>query len=88
MTVFSPHTRVISFRIPENEYESLRKISDERGAHSISDYARWMVRQGLEAEGVTGHASLPDQVRSLTLRVDELTQELSRLRSSIGTSGD
>ena len=88
MTVFSRHTRVISFRVPEKEYESLRKISDQRGAHSISDYARWIVRQGLEAEGVTGYASLPDQVRSLTLRVDELTQELSRLRSSRGTLSD
>ena len=32
--------RLISFRLSEDEYEGLRRLSDEHGARSLSDFVR------------------------------------------------
>lgn len=33
-------TRMISFRVSEREFESLKAVSEARGARSVSDFAR------------------------------------------------
>ena len=81
MPVFPRYSRVVSFRLSREEYDVLSRISEERGAHSVSDYARWMVRHGLEDCDGMVPASLPDQVRSLAVRMDELSREVVRLKS-------
>jgi hypothetical protein len=84
MPVFPRTSRVVSFRLSTQEYEILARVSEKEGAHSVSDYARWTIRHALEGGDGSIHASLPDQVRSLHLRVDELSRELARLKSLFG----
>lgn len=40
MVVFKRKTRMVSFRLSEEEYQYLRAVSESQGAHSVSDYAR------------------------------------------------
>ena len=40
MVIFKRKTRMVTFRLSEEEYQFLRTVSESKGARSISDYAR------------------------------------------------
>lgn len=40
MPVFRPRTRLVNFRLSEDEYQALKEICARSGARSVSDYAR------------------------------------------------
>jgi hypothetical protein len=84
MPVFPRTSRVVSFRLSAEEYDVLTQVSEKEGAHSVSDYARWTVRHALGGNGGPVYAPLPDQVRSLHVRMDELSREVTRLKSLFG----
>jgi predicted DNA-binding protein len=86
MTVIPKHSRTISFRLSETEYEVLRRLSEQKGAHSVSDYARWAVRHGMETSGSWEQSSLADQLRSLCVRVESLSREVTRLKDLMASS--
>lgn len=79
MSVFKRRTRIISFRVSEEEYGHLLRISSESGAHSISDWARAVTcaHCGCEVRG-------PNRAHDLNARVDELHREVQRLSDLIG----
>src|SRR5438128_1815716 len=42
MRLVKPRTRIVSFRLSDAEYESLRTLCLAQGANSLSEYARTM----------------------------------------------
>lgn len=81
MAVFSPKHRLISFRLSQSEYETLRAMASSDGAHSLSDFVRdCMCRvirnRGAREKGivgldrVTGARSMPVEERNFNLNTD------------------
>ena len=40
MAIYSPRTRLVNFRLSEDEYQTLKDAAFRQGARSISDFAR------------------------------------------------
>ena len=81
---FERLTRMISFRVSENEFEVLRSKSEASGARSISDYARFALRESPSAAGDRTDADF-DQ---LSLEVKRLSTDIRRLTDLLeGTRG-
>lgn len=78
MSVFNRRTKIISFRVSEEEYGHLLRISEESGAHSVSDWARaaTFAQSGNPALKATNS-------HTLQTRVDELHREVQRLSELI-----
>jgi hypothetical protein len=83
MAVFKKRTRIVSFRVSEEEYEELLGLSRAHGAHSISDFARLAARQSLgETDGRELNV-MQTKLRELSGQVDHLDSEVRRLRQSV-----
>jgi hypothetical protein len=78
MTVFRRRSRIVSFRVSEDEFEMLKEVSRIRGAHSLSDYARYVTCRDLEGEASA--AVVCPHLELLNGRVNQLTQDLALLR--------
>src|SRR5580704_14171886 len=72
---FERKTRMISFRVSDSEFESLRVRSEAQGARSVSDYARVALRDSPNGADRRTETDL-DQ---LTLEVRRLTSDVRRL---------
>ncbi len=46
MPVYRPRTRLVNFRLSEDEYQMLKDTCARSGARSVSDYARSAVLSG------------------------------------------
>jgi hypothetical protein len=68
---------MISFRISDEEYEYLRKISLNQGTRSISDYARSAL---IRADADCG---LPECSHALKAKVVQLDDELHELKATV-----
>ncbi len=77
MPVFKPRSRMISFRISEDEYQSVKEQSLAEGARSISDYARLVLCRG--AAGQCGSGGSQAMVSEIGARINELDREVRRL---------
>ena len=64
-------TRMISFRVSEDEFERLRSKSQAEGARSVSDYARLAL-----SRDTTGEGEWRDHLQRLSSEVHRLTQLL------------
>jgi hypothetical protein len=69
---------MVSFRLSEEEYESLRHICMTVGARSLSDVARDAVHQLIGAAAAPKN-DLEAQLRMLNERVDVLDHEVRHL---------
>lgn len=76
MTVLRRRSRMISFRLSQQEYEGLLALCSLRGARSLSDLARdamqVLLRDGRGDE-------LPSLVQQLRKRIDDLDREVKQL---------
>jgi hypothetical protein len=78
MSVIRPRSRIISFRLAEDEYEQLRKLTATDGARSLSDYARAAVCHSLQTnrpvhgEYQFGLAALSGSVEALRRDVRQM----------------
>jgi|SRR5690348_12857562 transcriptional regulator GlxA family with amidase domain len=80
MTVLKRRSRMVSFRLSDEEYEGLKHICIAVGARSLSDVARDAVHRllGSAAEPKTNWES---QLAALSGRMDALDREVKRLIS-------
>lgn len=83
MAVFNPRSRVVSFRLSEEEYEGLLEICLSHGARSISDFARLATCRYLRGDADDGRESLSLVVRELKTEVTRLDSELKRLADMV-----
>ncbi len=78
MPVFHPRTKIISFRVSQEEYEHLVRISAESGAQRVSDWAR---------AAAFAHSGDPALMEcDLQTRVEGLHREVQRLSELIDNS--
>lgn len=80
MAVLNRRSRMISFRLSEQEYESLLTLCSSKGARSLSDLARETMQALIYNGQEDGLASL---VQHLRKRMDDLDLEVNRLAKSL-----
>jgi hypothetical protein len=86
MAVFKPRSRMISFRLSEDEYERLKQNSLAGGARSVSDYARLVLSDLVAGRLEVG--SRPEvRIEEIDRRIDELRHELKRLSEVVEQHG-
>jgi len=84
---FTRRSRIISVRVSQEEYEQVERISRERGAHSVSDFVRWV----LTTSGISSASSEPcncgilAQVANLQRQVDWLSAIVTQSRGDGGS---
>lgn len=84
MVVFKRRTRMLSFRLSEEEYQRLRRSSLVQGARSVSDYARDTLSHVLSGEAVPPSDGLENRMTKLDSEIQVLSRELERLRRFVG----
>lgn len=77
MAMFTRRTRIISFRVSEEEYEHLKSLCITRQARSVSDFAR-AVTLG-ESEGSGSDREMQDALTDIHRRLAVIDLELGRL---------
>ena len=80
-------SRMLSFRLSEEEYSDLKAICEAQGARSVSDLARIAILNLAGGGNSNGHSHLHTEMDSLKARVatlDDQIQRLSRLLVSRG----
>lgn len=85
MVGLKPRRRLVNFRLTEDEYRSLATVCLQKGAPSISDFARSAILRSMELQ-IHPEGPLQSQLSNLNQRVAQLetsfrdlTQLLDRL---------
>jgi hypothetical protein len=77
MTVFKPRTRVVYFRISEDEFSQLNHLCQQQGLRSLSDMARGAMQELL------GQNSGREMPAGMTSRLDTLERILTDLQDAL-----
>ena len=77
MSVLKPRTRVVYFRISEEEFCQWSQLCDEQGARSVSDLARIAMHKML-----SGAAQKPKEV-VMTTRLEILERAINDLHETV-----
>ena len=72
---------MISFRLSEDEYASLRSLCENGGARSVSDLARDAVHRLIQKDS---HEEVETALRTLEGRMDTLDLQVQRLNVAVG----
>jgi hypothetical protein len=96
MSVLKPRTRVVYFRVSEDEFRQLHALCELRGERSLSDLARSAMRQMLQGNGGAGEQTVAQKLSQLDATLAELSQALKRFaaegkasaRKASATKGD
>jgi transposase len=93
LPVYRPRTRLVNFRLSEDEYQSLKETCAQSGARSVSDYARSAVLSGRLTDGVSEAEPVAVPVLACADRwdrlegmVQELDQRVRRIAEREGVS--
>ena len=79
MPVYRPRTRLVNFRLSEDEYQVLRETCFRSGARSVSDYARSAVLTGAPSASAGSLVQLP----SCSARWERLEGSVSQLEAKL-----
>ena len=72
MAVDKPRNRILIFRLTQDEYDTLRMASSQRGARSLSEFARAKLLASLDAP------ALDQQITELKTTLALIAQRLER----------
>jgi hypothetical protein len=78
MGVLKPRKRLVNFRLTQEEYERLAAVCAQKGAPSISDFARSAILRTVELESSPAGA-LNNRLAYLDQRLAQLEAGLRRL---------
>jgi hypothetical protein len=81
LSILKRRSRMISFRLSEDEYANLRSVCETAGARSVSDLARDAVHRLISKDS---EIPLEDVLRALEGRVNTLDLQVQRLTVAIG----
>ena len=84
MAILKPRTKIITFRVAEEEFEQLKNLSAAGGARSLSDYARAAVCNPAPSRPGARDVELDARVRKLDGKVEELDRAIKELTQMIG----
>jgi hypothetical protein len=83
MSVQKPRTRVVYFRISEEEFGKLNQLCQEQGARSLSDLARTAMQDMLgQSNGEWGTAVVANRLQTLERAVSELNEAVRSITSA------
>lgn len=77
MTVLRPRTRLVYFRVSEDEYQRLHSLCHQVGARSLSDLVRRSLLEESGGDGEDGQRMeiLAERIERLTRLIEELRQK-------------
>ena len=81
MPVYRPRTRLVNFRLSEDEYRLLKDTCFRSGARSVSDYARSAVLTG--APLAASPAETPDRTPICSARWERLEGSVQQLEAKL-----
>jgi hypothetical protein len=82
MSVQKPRTRVVYFRISEEEFGQLNRLCETQGARSLSDLARTAMQHMLgHADGELSQNMVVTKLETLERMLAELNDALRTLRT-------
>jgi hypothetical protein len=79
-------SKVVSFRISDDEYESVETASQKHGFASVSLFARAATLKGHSFESV--HTPMDVELNRLWRRIEALTSALEQIAARLGASLD
>jgi len=77
--LFKNKTRMISFRVSEDEFRTLREVCLGEGFGSFSDLVRTAVEELISNRSQRGPEAVAGAVQNLITRVDDLDRNLKEL---------
>jgi hypothetical protein len=84
MTVLKRRTRIISFRLFEDEYHELESLCISQGIRSISDLARSALCRLAREGGMPADENLEDELWKLKNRMEGLDGQIKKLGEIVG----
>ena len=85
MSVLKRRSRMISFRVSEDEYAGLKNLCVHEGARSVSDMARDAVHRLIANHSWQNH-QLETVVQVLQVKIEALDMEVKRLGMALNGS--
>lgn len=86
MTVLKPRTRLISFRLSDEEYRELAGLCESRGARSLSEFLRSALLKLAGGSRAGGDAAVASEVQRLRKLVKALNNRVNGLSKQIQTA--
>jgi hypothetical protein len=81
MAIYSPRTRLVNFRLSEDEYQTLKDAAIRQGARSISDFARGAILTSVSStRGDGGQMDLS----GLERKVSDIQNTVERISGLLG----
>lgn len=79
MAVLKPRNRILIFRLTQDEYENLQTACTDKGARSLSDFARTQLLGAIGAETKPPDvAQFDEKLSELRAAVDRIAQLLEK----------
>ena len=78
MSVLRPRTRVVYFRVSEDEFRRFHDLCQLRGERSLSDLARSAMYQMLQNNGKSEEQEMAQKIKELDATIAELNRELRK----------
>jgi len=72
---------MISIRLSDDEYYSIKAVCDSYGARSVSDFTRAAIHSFTQTQAPLHDRSLEDRFAEIDSRLDHLTRQLDSLSS-------
>jgi len=79
-------SRIVNFRVTDEELEQLKNASALRGSRCLSDYARSVILETANVPPAAAHEGCDSRIVSLEQRLEALESSLMNLQTAI-TSG-
>lgn len=83
MAVLKPRTRLVYFRVSEEEFQQFNRICESEGVRCLSDLIRSAMERVVSGPSATGNESVALHLRSVDDRIGQLAAELRRLSDLI-----
>ncbi len=74
---------MISFRLSDQEYDTIKGLCQSHGVRSISDFARLAIDNLIAADGLDGETALRSRLDALSSRLQVLDLAVGRLTTMV-----
>jgi len=85
--VLKVRSRLINFRVTEDEFQQLKAAAAVQGCRCMSEFARMMMLKTVSDGGNRGPEELDTQMTSLSRRLATLESDVARLTENLMAAG-
>jgi len=82
MQTLKRRSRIVSFRLSNEEYDSLKSVSATRGARSVSEFTRSVACK------TDGSEKIEDTLHALSEQMENLVQRIQTLMETLQSKND